>query len=84
MKYHWLWFGLKITSKAARDVNVYANATVAAVNNPRNATIKITDTKFYIPVVILSTEDDNKPLEQLKTGFKGTIKWNKYRSEVTK
>ena len=32
----------------------------------------------------LSTEDDNKLLEQLKTRFKRTIKWNKYRSEVTK
>ena len=32
----------------------------------------------------LSFEDDNKLLEQLKTGFKRTIKWNKYRSEVSK
>ena len=84
VNYHWLWFGLKITSKATRDVNVYGNATVAAVNNLTNVAIKITDTKFYISVVILSTEDDNKLLEQLKTGFKGTIKWNKDRSEVTK
>ena len=36
-----------------------------------------------MPVVTLSTEDDNKLLEQLKTGFKRTIKWNKYRSEMT-
>ena len=39
---------------------------------------------MYVPVVTLSTEYDNKLLEQLKTGFKRTIKWNKYRSEVTK
>ena len=32
----------------------------------------------------LSFEDDNKLLEQLKTGFKITMKWNKYRSEVSK
>ena len=31
----------------------------------------------------LSFEDDNKLLEQLKTGFKRTIKWNKYRSQMT-
>ena len=31
----------------------------------------------------MSTEDDNKLLEQLKTGFKITIKWNKYRSKMT-
>ena len=36
-----------------------------------------------VPVVILSTQDDNKLLEQLKTGFKRTIKWNKYRSEMS-
>ena len=54
-----------------------------AVNNPTNATFKTTDTKLYVPVVTLSTEDDNKLLEQLKLGFKKTIKCNKYRSEVT-
>ena len=40
--------------------------------------------KLHVPVVFLSTEDDNKRLEQLKTRFKRTIKWNKYRSEMTK
>ena len=51
--------------------------------SPTGATFKITDTKQYVPVVTLSTEDDNKLLEQLKLGFKRTIKWNKYRSEMT-
>ena len=36
-----------------------------------------------MPVVTLSTKDDNNFLEQLKSGFKRTIKWNKYRSEMT-
>ena len=40
-----------------------------------NATFKIKDTKSYVPVVTLSAENDNKLLEQLKTGFKRTIKW---------
>ena len=47
------------------------------------ATFKITDTKLCVPVVTLSAENDNKLLEQLKTGFKRTIKWNKYRSEMS-
>ena len=34
-------------------------------------------------MVTLSTENDKKLLEQLRTGFKRTIKWNKYRSEMT-
>ena len=37
------------------------------------ATFKIRDTKSYVPVVTLSTQDDNKLLQQLKTGFKRTI-----------
>ena len=48
-----------------------------------NATFKITDTKLHVPVVTLSTEDDNNFLEKLKSGFKRTTKWNKYRSEMT-
>ena len=48
-----------------------------------NATFKITDTKLYVSVVTLSTENDKTLLEQLKTGFKRTIEWNKYRSEMT-
>ena len=38
---------------------------------------------MYVPVVTLSAENDNKLLEQLKTGFKRTIKWNKYRFEMS-
>ena len=39
-----------------------------------SATFKITDTKLYVPIVTLSAGNDNKLLEQLKTGFKRTIK----------
>ena len=38
---------------------------------------------MYMPVVTLPTEDDNNFLEQLKSWFKRTIKWNKYSSEMT-
>ena len=37
----------------------------------------ITNTKLYVLVVTLSTEDDAKLLEQLKSGFKRTFNWNK-------
>ena len=53
------------------------------IDAPTNAIFKITDTKLYVPVVTLSTKDDNNFLEQLKSGFKRTIKRNKYRSEMT-
>ena len=38
---------------------------------------------MYIPVDILSTDNDKKLSEQLKSGFKRAIKWNKYRSKMT-
>ena len=53
------------------------------INNPTNATFKITDTKLHVPVATLSTENDNKLLYQLKTGFKRIVKWNKYRFEMS-
>ena len=59
-----------ITSKAYREADPDANPAVDKINNPTNATFKITDTKFHIPAVILLAENDNKLLEQLKTGFK--------------
>ena len=36
-----------------------------AIAAPTNPTFKTTDTKLYVPVITLSTQDDNKLLEQL-------------------
>ena len=52
-------------------------------DSPTNATFKITECKLLVPAVTLSAENDNKLLDQLKTGFKRTIKWNKHRSEMS-
>ena len=38
---------------------------------------------MYAPVVTLSAENDNKLYEHLKAEFKRTVKWNKYRSEMS-
>ena len=48
----------------------YSNSTGAG-------TFAMVNTKLYVPVVNLSTQDNAKLLQQLKSGFKGTIKWNK-------
>ena len=40
-----------------------------------------TNTKLYVPIVTLSTEDNIKLLKQLESGFKRTIIWNKYQSK---
>ena len=37
-------------------------------------TFEITDTKLYVPVVTLSTQENTKLLQQLKSGFKRGIK----------
>ena len=42
---------------------------------------KITDTKLYVPVVTLSTQVNAKLLQQLKSGFRRTINWNKCQSD---
>ena len=52
-------------------------------DSPESAPFKIKDCNLYVPVVTLSAENDNKLLEPLKTGLKRTIKWNKYRSEMS-
>ena len=51
-----------------------------AIVAPTGLKFKITDTKLYVPVVSLSKENYIKLLEKLKSGFKRTMKWNKYRS----
>ena len=42
----------------------------------------ITETKLYVPVVTLSTQDNAELIQQLKSGFKRTINWNEYESSV--
>ena len=59
------------------------NNDLAAIVAPAGLEFQITDTKLYVPVVTLSKENDKKLLEQLKSGFKRTVKWNKYRSQMT-
>ena len=60
-----------------------SNNDPPAIVVPSGATFKITDTKLYVPVVTLSKENNIKLLEQLKTEYKRTIKWNKYRSQMS-
>ena len=51
-------------------------------NSEGEAKFAITETKLYVPVVTLSTQDNAKLLQQLKSGFKRTINWNKYESNL--
>ena len=42
------------------------------------ATFAITDTKLYVPIVTLKTEDNAKLSTSLNEGFKRSIYWSKY------
>ena len=78
------WFkNCLLIDKLRREANYGANHAVYEINNPEDATFKITDIKLFVPVVTLSKENDIKLLEQLKTGFKRTMKRNKYRSQMS-
>ena len=56
---------------------------VAGLVVNQSPTFTITDTKPYVPVVTLSTQENAKLLQQLTPGFKRTINWNKYQSKAT-
>ena len=70
-----------ITAETIQDAD--PNTPVLEIRAPAGAIFKITNPKLYVTVVTLSTEDDNKLLEQFTTEFKRTIKWNKYRSVIS-
>ena len=78
------WFkNCVLIDKLTREADYRANPSFFKSNDPENAIFQIADRKLYVPVVSLSKENDIKFLEQLKSGFKRTIKWNKYRSQMT-
>ena len=51
-------------------------------NSAGEGKFAITEAKPCVPVVTLSTQDNAKLLQQLKSGFKRTINWNKYQSSI--
>ena len=59
-----------LTSKATREADPDADPPLLEINNPTDAQFLITDCKLYVPIVTLSSENENNLFEQLKTGFK--------------
>ena len=71
-------------SRTFREVDPNANPVVYEVVTVTNKAIfQINNARLYVPVVTLSINDNIKFLENLKQGFKRTISWNKYISEMT-
>ena len=57
--------------------------------NPADTTLitgaifQLNNAQLYVPVFTLSVNDKIKFFENIKQGFKKTISWNKWRSEIT-
>ena len=62
------------------EVNLILTWSSACVitNSTGAGTFEMTDTKLYVPLVNLSTQDNAKLLQQLKSGFKRVVDYNKY------
>ena len=57
------------------------SSTCVITDSTGAGTFEITDTNLYVPVVTLSTQENAKLLQHLKSGFKRVINWNKYLSK---
>ena len=57
------------------------SSTCVITNFAGTGTFEITDTKLYVPVVTLSTQDNPKLLQQSKSGFKRVISWKMTHKE---
>ena len=65
-----------INYEISLDLNWSENCIITATNVVNQGTaFSITDRKLYIPIVTLSIQNNAKRLEQLKSRFKGTIKY---------
>ena len=62
-------------------LNWSANCDTSKVD--RKTTFAAADTKLFILVVILSSQGKTNLFEQLTSGFKRTIIWNKYLSKAS-
>ena len=65
------------------EVNLILTWSSACVitNSTSAETFEISDTKLYVSVVTLSTQDNAKLLQKLKSGFKRAINRNRYQSD---
>ena len=90
-KYPLINCGKELTLTWSKNYALFGMTARSAGNNndppatvaPTGLEFQITDIKFHFPVVTLSKENDKNLLEQLKSGFERTVKWNKYRSQMT-
>ena len=74
---------LLMNFKINLDLN-WSKKCVKMATNVANqvATVSLTETKLYVSVVTLLTQDNAKLGEKLKSGFKTTINWDRYQLKI--
>ena len=72
-----------VNCKIDLELTWHKDCMISSVNAAAGqvVTFMITNTKLYIPVVTLSTKDNNNLTKQLNECFKRTIYWNQYVSK---
>ena len=77
---------LSIITEASKTYGAVPNTNPVryqVTSQKARATLQISNTKLYVPLVTLSINDNIKFLQNIKQGFKRTISCKKYRSEIT-
>ena len=67
-----------INCKVELSLTWYTN-WITNIGKRTVATFAITNTKVYVPVVTLKTEDNAKLSKPLKEGFKRSVYWDHYK-----
>ena len=72
-----------INCKIDLELTWHKDCMISSANAATNQVVSfmITDTKLYVPIVALSTEDNTNLTKPLNEGFKRTIYWNQYVSK---
>ena len=64
------------TANQLQNLTLTWSSTWVIINLTGAVVFAIPDTKLYIPVATLSTWDNAKLLQQLKSGSERTVNWN--------
>ena len=69
-----------VNYKIALELTWHKDCMISSAN-AAVVSFMITNTKLYVPIVTLSTKDNNNLTKQLNDGFKRSIYWNQYVSK---
>ena len=72
-----------VTPAIAGNPNVRPPFQAREARQTTGATFQLNNLKLCVSFIILSINGDIKFLENVKQGFKRTLSWSKYRSEIT-